>query len=341
MGNPSNTPKPNNNNSASDTPPSPESATSNTTASSGGTAFTATVSAVLFPAQQLPAGAAEGSEGEEEEEEEELDQEAQLPKEIKEKVYLVGDEGELELIKDLEKHGLADYKVDLDCNGKAHSRKMPTRMHQGMIATIQDIIMKSQEQDKDKLHAWDLASVKVGMKGVKKDPAMAVWGNERLKMIRRVKPKTMTVDGFKGPQDMNPHVIFEVSWTNKLETEEIPKFRRQMDNHVGELGEIKLGFLIKSIPANGKMALPTEESPGLIPLCGFDVYEARCGGGSGVKAGKPSIQYRVGGTEDVFITITSDDLGHGDYSEIRIPLVALREELEDCGVSFEAEHKED
>ncbi|CAB9530449.1 hypothetical protein SEMRO_2887_G339400.1 [Seminavis robusta] len=61
--------------------------------------------------------AAEGSEGEEEEGEEgeeELDQEGQLPKEIKEKVYLVGDEGELELIKDLEKHVLTDYKVDLD-----------------------------------------------------------------------------------------------------------------------------------------------------------------------------------------------------------------------------------
>lgn len=204
MGNPSNAPKPNNNNSDPDPPPSEESATSNTTAS-----------AVLSPVPQLPTGAGEGSEGEEEEEE--LDQEAQLPKEIKEKVYLVGDDGELELIKDLEKHGLADYKVDLDCNGKARLRKVPTRMHQGMIATIQDIIMRSQEQDKDKLHAWDLASVKVRMKGVKKDPDMAVWGNERLKMIRRVKPKTMTVDGFEGPQDMNPHVIFEISWTNKLE----------------------------------------------------------------------------------------------------------------------------
>ena len=60
MGNPSNTPKPN------------------------------TVSAVLFPVPQLPAGAREG-EGGEGEEEEELDQ-AQLPKEIKEKVYLVGDD---------------------------------------------------------------------------------------------------------------------------------------------------------------------------------------------------------------------------------------------------------
>ncbi|CAB9530450.1 hypothetical protein SEMRO_2887_G339410.1 [Seminavis robusta] len=146
---------------------------------------------------------------------------------------------------------------------------MPTRMHQGMIATIQDIIMKFQEQDKDKLHAWDIASVKVGMNGVKKDSDMAVWGNERLKMTRRVKPKTMTVDGWEGPHDMNPHVIFEVSWTNKLKEEEIPKFRRQMDNHVGEVGEIKLGFLIKSIPANGKKALPTEESPGRFHFVGL------------------------------------------------------------------------
>lgn len=115
-----------------------------------------------------------------------------------------------------------------------------------------------------------------------------------------------------------------------------------MDHHIDELGDIKCGFLIKSIPANGKKALPAEESPESIPLCGFDVYEARCGGGSGVKAGNPSIQYRVGGTEDVFITITSDDLGgdDDDYSEIQIPLVALRKELEDLGVLFEAEHEE-
>ena len=275
----------------------------------------------------------------EEEEDEEIDQEG-LPEEIKEKTYL-GEEGEVQLMKDLEKHDLADNHVALNSQGKACWREMPTDFHQTAIQEIEDCITAS-EGHKDQLFVGaNLANVKVGNQGNKKEPDLVVWGKSRLKTCKgnRVRPITMQVAASNASRRMNPHVVFEFSWSNKLKTKEIPKFRRQMDEHDGALGAIALGFLIKAIPASGT-SLPPEDDPSSIPICGFDVYEARPGNGKDVKAGHPNHKYRVDEIEDTFITISSGDLGDGDYANIDIPLQNIRDVLdEDLGVVFQRQAK--
>ena len=117
------------------------------------------------------------------------------------------------------------------------------------------------------------------------------------------------------------------------------KFRRQMDEHDGALGAIEVGFLIKAIPVSGTK-LPPEDDPSSIPVCGFDVYEARPGNGKDVIAGHPNHKYRVDEMEDTFITIPGSDLGDGDYSNIDFPLQKVRDVLdEDLGVVFQRQTK--
>ena len=50
---------------------------------------------------------------------------------------------------------------------------------------------------------------------------------------------------------MNPHVIIEFSWTNKIETG-IWNLQQQITEHILALWVVKLGFLIKAKPAEEK-----------------------------------------------------------------------------------------
>ncbi|CAB9506817.1 hypothetical protein SEMRO_280_G107010.1 [Seminavis robusta] len=331
MINPANTPR--NKNKAD--PDTPQSASINTTSTSDGT--TITLDSAPAVASSIP-GLYPPQETGEEEEEEEIDQEG-LPEDIKENTYL-GEEGEVQLIKDLEKHDLADNRIDLS-HGKAHWREIATDFHQSAIKEIEDYV-KTSEGHKDRLYVDAiLSNVKVGNQGNKKEPDLLVWGKSRLKACKggRVRPITMQVAGSNARRRMNPHVVFEFSWSNKLKTKEIPKFRRQMDEHDGALGAIELGFLIKAIPVSGTK-LPPEDNPSSIPVCGFDVYEARPGNGKGVKAGHPNHKYCVDEMEDTFITISGSDLGDGDYANIDIPLQKIRDVLdEDLGVVFQRQTK--
>ena len=121
---------------------------------------------------------------------------------------------------------------------------------------------------------------------------------------------------------MNPNVVVEFSWRNKLVEEEIPKFMLEMNKHHESLGEIKVGFLIKTIRSKGT-AVPTA-SDRSIPLCGFDVYELRRGGGH-INPTEPTLRYRVSESENVFIGVTAEDL---DSTEgFQIPLGRIRDRL--------------
>ena len=140
--------------------------------------------------------------------------------------------------------------------------------------------------------------------------------------------------------EMNPHVIIEFSWTSKL-TDEITKFKKQMEEHVESLGRISVGFLIKAVPTRGT-ALPTKKNRE-IPICGFNVYEFR-GKGSQIIESEPFLEYRVDVNDDAVLTITDEDLGRSSESPqvYQFPLALLKLVLEQnkaCKVKFEKQEK--
>ena len=326
-----------------DTPPSAKSANSDTTASSNATVAACITSVAgsweaseTFPVSLRPT---EGGEGEEEEEEEEFQQEG-LPEEIKNRKYLDNDGNllEVELVKDIEKFGLEDCDIDLNSDGIAHWRMAPPRMHQEAVGAIDHCITVSQGEENDRLCTDQGFSVLIDLQGVKRDPDLAVWGKDRIttRSSGRLAPISKEVVGL-GSWRVNPHVIFEFSWSNDLEKDEIPKFREQMNQHLGELGKINLGFLIKTKSSKGKK-YPREKNRGEIPIYGFDIYEARPS--DPVEPASPTYKYRVGDKEEVDLIVPGDDLtngdgSEGDYLDITIPIRVIREEIESIGVKFE------
>jgi hypothetical protein len=68
---------------------------------------------------------------------------------------------------------------------------------------------------------------------------------------------------------MNPNVIIEFSWTDKIENE-LWKLQEQMTDYIKDLGTVNLGFLIKTIPVK-EQKYPSWEDRS-VPLAGFDVY---------------------------------------------------------------------
>ncbi|CAB9528723.1 hypothetical protein SEMRO_2304_G322570.1 [Seminavis robusta] len=274
----------------------------------------------------------EGGEGEEEEEEEEEFQQKGLPDEIKNRKYLDkhGNLLEVELLKDIEEFGLEDCDIDLNSDGIAHWRLAPSRMHQEAVRAIDYRVTVSQGEENDRLCTDQGFSVLINLRGVERDPDLAVWGKDHITTgsFGQLVPIAKEVVGL-GSWRVNPHVIFEFSWSNDLEKEEIPKFRAQMNQHLGELGQINLGFLVKTKSSKGK------KYP---PMYGFDIYEARPS--DRVEAGNPTYEYRVGDKEGVNLIIPGDDLTNGDgsngsYLDITIPIQAIWEELERTGVKFE------
>jgi hypothetical protein len=134
---------------------------------------------------------------------------------------------------------------------------------------------------------------------------------------------------------MNPDVIIEFSWTNKIETE-IWKLQQQITDHIQALGVDKLGFLIKAKPAEGT-SFPTVLDRN-VPLCGFDVYRFRAGEAATTMAlPDPFLEYRVGSEEakTTAIEISGTDLGRSNPEHgVRIPLSAIRRSCEKSGLVF-------
>ena len=152
--------------------------------------------------------------------EEELDQES-FPEEIKNKIYTpIGEaSAEKELNKDLEEHGLADdYKsIGLNAQGKAYRKTTPTVFHE---KAINELHHQVERRGGSSLLAMNNFEIKLSS-GVGRFPDLAVCGEERLidSEDGKREPKSDKVDGFNYEQEMNPHVILEFSWTNKLEKE--------------------------------------------------------------------------------------------------------------------------
>ena len=131
---------------------------------------------------------------------------------------------------------------------------------------------------------------------------------------------------------MNPHVIIEFSWANKIETE-IWKLQEQVAGHIHNLGVVRLGFLIKAKPADGAK-FPTVLDRN-VPLSGFDVYRFRSGETTTLP--DPILEYRVGceEAETMAIEISGTDLGRSNQEHgISIPLSTIRKSCEMSGLVF-------
>lgn len=253
-----------------------------------------------------------------------------LPEEIKSKTYSTTDPGEAEdeLWVDLEKHSLLDSVnyIHINETGKAVF-EMPTMFHQEAVDCIVEVVNAYSTED-DPIKALSEKPVRIkGRKTQFKLPDVAIWGPERLKRVERRKTHTpvtrkISVDGELTSFKVNPHVIIEVSWTNKLE-QELFKLKRQMTLHNHELEEVKIGYLVK-IKASNKYPTDKNRKP---PLVGFDVYKIR----SGVTGVPKPLMYRVGREESeqeiTEIVIDGQDLDR--HSPIHIPLAEIRTTLED------------
>lgn len=275
---------------------------------------------------------------------EELNQEG-FPDAIKNKVY----SSESDLVKDLEEYELLDdYKyIALNKEGVAYRTEMPTIFHEKAVGELETLVLQ-------RCGGQLLVRKNFEMNfpdGSAKYPDLAMWGEERV--VRPVSSLTETGSGSLNPEpktkevielgfeaEMNPHVIIELSWTKKL-TDEITKFKKQMEEHVESLGTINVGFLIKAVPTRGT-ALPTKRNRE-IPICGFNVYEF-CGKGSQIIESEPFLEYRVGVNDDAVLTIADEDLGRSSESPqvYQFPLALLKLVLEQnkaCKVKFEKQEK--
>lgn len=261
-----------------------------------------------------------------------------MPAQILSKTYTpIGDAAlaEAELVKDLEAYGLIDdcKFIGLDSKGKAYWKKMPACFHEEAIEEIAEAI---EGQNAGVLTRAN-SEIKLYGGAIGKFPDLAIWGPQRVvtRAGGKKKEKKSKVDEFRYEEPMNPNVVIEFSWRNKLVAEEIPKFTLEMNDHHESLGEIKVGFLIKTIPSKGT-DFPTALNRA-IPLCGFDVYELRRGGGP-INPEEPALRYRVGESKDVTIRVTPEDLGSEEG--FQIPLGRIRDRLAtEFGLKFEKAEK--
>jgi hypothetical protein len=136
---------------------------------------------------------------------------------------------------------------------------------------------------------------------------------------------------------MNPHVIFQFSWGNKIEKEkaavdDMSKYAGQDD--LAPLGCPNVLYLIKTKRKGDPNPQPDS------PVHGFDVYEVRQGGE--LTADHPTLAYRVGENEHVTIEVAPGDMGlPQDANAFLISLSDIRAEMEELGTVFEAENQDE
>ena len=258
--------------------------------------------------------------------------------EIKGKTY-TGPNAADELGVDLGKCGLLDaYKhIDLNSNGNAYWIEMPneTQFHGVAIEKLGDLALDHCSDDYPLAIKTELAMYMTFCTGdvnhPRKYPDLAIWGGSRItKEGRRFKPTEIKINELEVKTSMNPHVIIEFSWSNPLENE-IPKLKEEMTAHLVDLGIIKVGFLIKTIPSK-KGALPSAIDVS-VPLCGFDIYKIRHDEDKVELFSK----YRVDVQEETTIEIEGQDLDCA--TGISISLKDVQSRLEQINVLFEAEEK--
>lgn len=273
------------------------------------------------------------------------EQQEGLPEEIKSKIYPSSDAltAEDELWEDLEKHSLldSDKVIVINEDGKA-IWAMPTLFHQDALRKLVNIANESSGEDHPLFAQADMPLIIDKKKGKCRNPDVSIWGEGRLVAEDGgFDLRYISIDGCPGENSMNPHVIIEFSWTNKLETE-IRKLQQQIADHIQALGIVQLGFLIKAKPAEGK-SFPTFLDRN-VPLSGFDVYRFRAGEAatSSQALPEPFLEYRVGSedADSMAIEISGTDLGYRKPEHgVRIPLSTIRRCCEKRGLVFQAEAK--
>ncbi|CAB9502534.1 expressed unknown protein [Seminavis robusta] len=260
-----------------------------------------------------------------------------LPEEIKTKTYPSSKSlsAEDELFEDLKSHSLedSDKVIVINADGKA-IYSMPTIFHQDVLQKLLKIVNACSKTEDPLLAQADIPLLIDKKKGKLKHPDISIWGPSRLD--EDCDPRFIPVDGLPGENSMNPHVIIEFSWTNDLQTE-IWKLKKQMTDHIQDLGVVKLGFLIKAIPAKGT-AFPTVLDRNA-PLAGFDVYRFRAGDPATSVPEETYLEYRAGGDDEdaIAIEISAADLGRTNQEEaLRVPLRAIRRVCEKRRLVFSA-----
>jgi hypothetical protein len=248
---------------------------------------------------------------------------------------------EEELFQDLKKHCLldSDKVIVINEDGKA-VWSMPTVFHQDALQKLLNIVNKCSEEENPLLAQADIPLFVDKKTKRCRHPDVSIWGPGRLEVEEDgdFNRRFISIDGFPGENSMNPHVIIEFSWTNKIENA-LWKLQEQMTDYIKDLGTVNLGFLIKAIPVKGKKCPSAEDRS--VPLAGFDVYRFRSCETFDTTP-EPILKYRVGTNEatSVVIEISGRDLGRRNpevAEAVRIPLSAIRRVCEKWGLKFEAE----
>ena len=160
----------------------------------------------------------------------------------------------------------------------------------------------------------------------KRYPDFAIWGPARLDQDGE--PLDIATLG----KTINPHVVFQFSWGNKLRDEKLAMDDMSVYGGTGELLPLErpnVLFLIKAKREGDSHAGPDSS------VYGFDVYVVRQGARM---AENPTFTYRVGINEDVSVEVAPADMGlPAGGNPLVIPLSAIRSKLEGLGVVFEAE----
>jgi hypothetical protein len=266
-----------------------------------------------------------------------------LPEEIKLKSYpsssLVS--AEEELFQDLKKHCLLDSdKVIVINEGGKAVWSMPTVFHRYALQKLLQIVNKSCSEEENPLLAQADIPLFVDKKTkrCRHPDAVSIWGSDRLEVEEddNFDQKYISIEGM--PYAINPHVIIEFSWTNKIENE-LWNLQEQMTDYIKYLGTVNLGFLINAIPVKGKKCPSAEDHSVTLP--GFDVYRFRSCETADTTP-EPILKYRVGTNEatSMVIEISGRDLGRRNPEEaeaVCIPLSGIRGVCEKWGLQFEAE----
>jgi len=253
-----------------------------------------------------------------------------LPSELKGTLY--NDEGELWEAQ--QKIGLSDLQIVLDSEGCAVWREMPDTKHNAGVDVILDEFEKWKQEQGAVLLGKKGADVFVSQsfeRNKKRCPDFAIWGPDRLKERGRV----------RGNADlekvMNPHVMFQFSWGNKIEGEkhavdDMPMFAGWDD--LASLGRPNVLYFIK-VKQKGDPNNPQPNSP----VNGFAVCEVRRGELVGTD---PTFTCPVGENEDVTIEVAPEDIWVATRCQpFLISLSEIRAEMEDVSVVFEAENRDE
>eukprot|EP00980_Cylindrotheca_fusiformis_P011264 scaffold2594_cov85-Cylindrotheca_fusiformis.AAC.6 len=230
---------------------------------------------------------------------------------------------ERDLLNDMVEFGLRDYHIIRDKDGHAVWREMPGTEHNSVVLLILNLFNNWRFTLGLQVRAYMGQNVLVSdseQGNAIRLPDVGVWGPTRLSGTRIIRGQ--------GGNPMNPHVIIEVSLIKHIDDEKAAI--NDVMNHAGigeyaALGRPNVAYLIKVLQT---------EPPLDSPVYGFDVYEVRQDQRT---PDNPTLQYRVGGNEDVAITITAEDLGLENPPPdhvFTVPFARIRLVLERCGVEF-------